>query len=490
MTQFRYHNYGRALISFDENRRILGVAGSGRLNGFDQIQSAVGNLITLNHSLTGIQSTNLDGSAGALRGAVQSKQGVIVQEDTPIEVNVDFNAGNGSERVDLLVMTHSFIAIAGGSIATYAVIKGALGQNFPTNLGLSVSNPLTQVAIGRFLIPANAVDHSGTKYEPLKAKVSENQVPFGAESESNLKDLTTGITLADFNRVIRPGIYTINSTTNRPTSATTSWMLMIMASAGKVVQMAWDTQTGKTYTRYTADNGANWTSWNNLNNVDISASLTALQTAVGSLDYPSNVYVTDGASLTTSVGVLDAALSSVSGTLAGALVNISNILTAIGNQNYSSNAYVTDGTSLTTAIGALDASLLAAVTALNAAIAAINPGNTAWSTGVTWGSGWSNGGGSTPFGFKVVNGLLYVKGLVNKATPTDNEAMFTLPGGSRPAGLRVIPIYPNGGTKPHLYGAVFDGSSGDVRIRFQATDGSVGSVAGGVFLDNIALPMA
>jgi len=151
---------------------------------------------------------------------------------------------------------------------------------------------------------------------------------------------------------------------------------------------------------------------------------------------------------------------------------------------------VTDGTSLTTAIGALDASLLAAVTALNAAIAAINPGNTAWSTGVTWGSGWSNGGGSTPFGFKVVNGLLYVKGLVNKATPTDNEAMFTLPGGSRPAGLRVIPIYPNGGTKPHLYGAVFDGSSGDVRIRFQATDGSVGSVAGGVFLDNIALPMA
>lgn len=364
MAQIRYHNFARSLVSFDENLRVLGLAQSGRICGFDVMAVQGGNTLRLSHTLSGFIATDASGAAMAQRGVIQTKQGVIIHEDAPVDVNVDFNVGNGSERIDTLILSHSNIQSPGGAVATYSVIKGPVSTPFPYR-GPAVSNPLTQVPIGIFIVPAGAVDHTLTTYEPLSVKGLGGSGIFDKASELNLRDVSSGYQKGDFNRLNKSGIHYFTSTLNRPSSASSVWFVIVMAQGANITQVAVAGNSGKVYGRSSANTGTSWTSWVSLNNPDIDTSIAALAASIGNLNYPFNNYVTDGEDLTDSIGILDAALNTVDDALVIANININNLSIAIGNLNYSSNVYVTDGQSLTAAIGVLDAALSAGLSSLS-----------------------------------------------------------------------------------------------------------------------------
>lgn len=309
MSQYRLHNYGRPLVSFDENLRLMGAISFGRLCGFDAATYA-GFKATITHAISGMKWVQQDGTAGAVRGVALSVNGTFIMEDEGIDVNVDYNVGNVKERIDTLVMNHSFLPSAGGAAAYYSVLKGADNNGLPSR-GPAVSQPLLQVPIGRFIIPAGAADHTGTKYEPYEQKTLGGSGALIKENETDLYDVTSGYELASMNRMIKSGLFMITTTTGRPTTDSTDWMVIVMRRLTKITQIAQGVSTGKSYSRSSTDSGVTWGAWQSLNASDLNAAIAALQAAVGTLNYTSNNYLTDGQDLTTACSELDAALNAV-----------------------------------------------------------------------------------------------------------------------------------------------------------------------------------
>lgn len=311
MAQIRFHNYQRPLVSFDENLRGLGAIHPGRICGFDTMAIVGGNTLSVAHTAAGLINTNLDGTAHAIRGVVQSRQGNFIHEDAAIQVNVDYNVGNANDRIDILVMEHTFLNAVGGAPAVYSIIKGVLtGAQEPV-----LSNALTQVLIGKFLIKAGAGDHVNTVYEPVDPKIlggASAVVKFNGEDIQDASSIINpgrvvvgAQTLADFNRLTKSGMFAITTTLNRPTTATNVWLVLVMKRGNQVVQLALDKLTGKTYTRSSQDIGATWQAWRNLNPSDLT----------GDLIYTSNNYIVDGEDLTVTASKLDAAIAAASGGL-------------------------------------------------------------------------------------------------------------------------------------------------------------------------------
>lgn len=304
MGQIRFHNYQRPLVSFDENMRALGFIHPGRICGFDTMAIVGGNTLGIAHTLTGVIPTLLDGTGGTKRGTVQSRQGNFIQEDAAINIDVDFNVGNLNDRIDLLIMQHSFIDSVGGAAAVYSIIKGVLtGAQEP-----ALSDPLTQVLIGKFLIKAGAANHVNTIYEPTDpfslggvfsiSKKSDRDVPDVSNLVNPGRVVAGAQVNSDLNRMTKSGLFRIITTTNRPTTFANEWFILVSAFGTFIVQMALS-KDGKAYTRCSLDTGATWTAWQNLNNSDLS---------VGNLDYSSNNFVADFDSVTVAIGKLDAAL--------------------------------------------------------------------------------------------------------------------------------------------------------------------------------------
>lgn len=324
MAQIRFHNYQRPLVSFDENMRALGFVGPGRVCGFDTMSIVGGNTLAIAHTATGVKPTLLDGTGGTLRGVVQSRQGNFIQEDAAININVDFNVANANDRIDLLIMQHSFIDSVGGAAAVYSIIKGVLtGAEEP-----ALSDPLTQVLIGKFLIKAAAANHVNTVYEPVDPFLLGGGFGISKKSDRDVQDISNLVnpgrivagaqTNSDFNRMTKSGLFRIVTITNRPSAFATEWFVLISSFVAFVVQLALS-KDGKAYTRCSLDSGATWTTWEHLNNSDL-----------GDLNYSSNTYVTDGDNFTVAIGKLDAAI----GTAVAGLLDFKGNIDASVNPNY------------------------------------------------------------------------------------------------------------------------------------------------------------
>lgn len=307
--QFRFHNFNRPLVSFDENLRLLGAISFGRLAGYDSVVFT-GNTATISHNLTGVAWVKLDGSPGEIRSCAISANGTFIHEDAAIDVNVDFNAANAFERVDLLVLNHSFLASTGGSDAYYSVLKGADGLGFPSR-GPAISQPTIQIPIGRFIVPANAANHNNTKYEPYEQKALGGMGAFLKQNETDVIDVTNGFEKSDFNRMIKSGLFMLTSTTNRPAGTSNDWMVIVLRRGVKITQLATGVATGKTYSRSSGDTGLTWGAWDGSSNSDVTALIAALTAAVGDLNYPNNNYILDGDSATIAISKLDGVLNTL-----------------------------------------------------------------------------------------------------------------------------------------------------------------------------------
>src|SRR5258708_1107738 len=120
MSQSRYNSYGRPLVSFDEDRRTIGLAIPGVYCGWDSVSLLGGHGIRISHALTGVIATEEDNvDQTDPMGLVITRHGVEVYEDAPIDFNIDYNVGNAFVRVDWIIMSHSFLASTGGSTAVY-----------------------------------------------------------------------------------------------------------------------------------------------------------------------------------------------------------------------------------------------------------------------------------------------------------------------------------------------------------------------------------
>lgn len=357
MAQSRYHNYNRPLASLDENHRILGNNFPGIKCGFDALAAVAGNAVAISHGTSGVQKTNADASVSAKMGCVVTRQGFFIYEDEDVQVNVDFNPSS-NWRVDLLILQHSYLASAGGSLATYSVLKGAdnaPGVTPPNFSYPTVSNPATQVPIGYIFIPAGAVDHTGTKYRRLRPTLSGKEAFLKEGVEVPTLDNTVPLN-SNFNYIMEAGIYYVNTATNAPSGATTEWFLIVMRKGVMVVQFAQAKTSGKAYVRGTLD-GTTWQPWGSLNNSDITASITNLETAIGDRLYTENNYIVDAETITLSINKLDIEVKDLEDLITAASTSISTLSAAIGDQTYTTNNYILDGESLSDSLDKLDIAL-------------------------------------------------------------------------------------------------------------------------------------
>lgn len=352
MGQIRYQNFGRPLVSFDENRRTIGLAIPGVYCGWDRITNISGNDITISHDITGVKATRQDNSTqdGPL-GLTISRHGVEVYEDAPVIVNVSNNAGNAFIRIDWLVMNHNYLGTGGGTPASYSVIQGPNGVNFAEPSALS--NPATQVLIGKIYIPASAPDLSAISYikQPTPKLGGYGISLWDSVSIQNWND-GKAVT-NDLNLVKKTGIFGMYAATLNIPVAGRNFAVICIASGVTVNQIATDQSNGKVYSRNTF-NGIAWSPWQNLNNSDVVVDFGPINTKIGSQTYTAQNFVTNGQSLTASIDALDIEAEVQLNALSTTNTNVSNLTSAIGDRQYTNNYLLTDGESITASLDKLD----------------------------------------------------------------------------------------------------------------------------------------
>ena len=159
--QRRFWNYKDNDSTKDLNLKESGIIDSGLYRGFDFVPTA--NLILrLSQEDTGAVFTKQDGSVSAKHGVLKTKQGVVTHQEGDIELPV----ANGIIRADLVIATHEYTEVAGGSTLIYSIIQGTEGNlNVPT-----LTNPSKQTPLGVLLLegggsPVNQLDSPSVSYE-------------------------------------------------------------------------------------------------------------------------------------------------------------------------------------------------------------------------------------------------------------------------------------------------------------------------------------
>jgi hypothetical protein len=194
--QERFHNYNRPLLSFEENKRILGMLWPGRYCGFSGTIMGT-NTITLTHGQGGIVETLLNQTVTLPKGVYVTRQGVVIKETDVIgPLPIASNASNAFKRIDTIVAEHEISQVAGGTAAIYSVIQGPDGEENPAPL----TAPQKQIVLGYLEIPASAATTSGSIWKP--ALVPHTGGLFAAILSENNQFLN----LNEFHSVIQPRI--------------------------------------------------------------------------------------------------------------------------------------------------------------------------------------------------------------------------------------------------------------------------------------------
>lgn len=117
---------------------------AGRYAGFEMSDESAGNTLVLNH-VGGFRKINPDNDDYTDVGVLVTRQGLTILENLPIELTISPNISDFG-RMDLIICTHRYIEVTGGTQAIYSVVEGT-----PDSLVLrtpSVPNSLTDSVIG------------------------------------------------------------------------------------------------------------------------------------------------------------------------------------------------------------------------------------------------------------------------------------------------------------------------------------------------------
>lgn len=165
--QNRLRNYKHSILSFEHNIFNFGLHSPGRYVGFDTLVPEDNQSLQfkVGHDKTGFNYKDQVNQIKGPLGVCMSPQGVLIQEDSPVGIlSIDSNLGNAETRYDLVVLNHVFTVIAGGSNATYTIIKGPIGNPIKPVL----ADPLTQIAVGVIEVPPNVDDIRFCTYHKAK----------------------------------------------------------------------------------------------------------------------------------------------------------------------------------------------------------------------------------------------------------------------------------------------------------------------------------
>ena len=470
MAQLRFQNYNRPLVSFDESRRTIGLAIPGVYCGWDRITNIAGNSITISHDLTGVFATEADNSSriGPL-GLAVSNHGVEVYEDSPVVLNVNYNAGNAFVRVDWVIMNHNYLASPGGTPAIYSVVQGQNGIDFGEPVALP--NPATHVIIAKIYIPASAANLSAIAYIKKQSpklggygfnKLSEDDIQAWGNQEAVINDLD----------LVRKTciVSTYTDTINLPI-ASRFGTVIVLKKGVYITQLFSDMQNGKSYSRSSVDGGANWQPWQNLNNSDVVVDFTPINTQIGSRNYTHQYFVANGQSLTASIDALDIEAESVLNALSTTNTNVTNLSSSIGNKIYASQFNITNGETITASLNKLDLAignrqysinnLLVDGESITASLEkldiALKP---AW-TDLTLINGWQGNTGGMTYnaGYRVlkdgtvelrgvliapIGGGLAVTGAIAPITPLNNNVGLCIQDGGNPGTTLILAISSTG----------------------------------------------
>lgn len=151
--QKRSWNYRAEDSTYDLSIADIGLLLPGVYRGFDMTLDGT-MILKLTHQTTGFVVTDkAGGTISDKKSAVVSKQGVVVTEDDTETLAIA--VGHATlHRIDLIIMDHQYIEVAGGQLATYSVIQGTPAAS---PVAPAVPNPALQVIIGELYIPATTV---------------------------------------------------------------------------------------------------------------------------------------------------------------------------------------------------------------------------------------------------------------------------------------------------------------------------------------------
>lgn len=148
MAQIRFWNYLADDKTVDISRANTGIFPAGVYRGFDAALAAGMNL-TLQHATTGYKYVDKTQAETDWLGHIMTRQGVIIQEDTPKVLPVDTNP-SGFTRIDTVIVSHEYEEVEGGAEALYSVIRGTPSGS---PVAPSVNDPKTDVVIGYLILP-------------------------------------------------------------------------------------------------------------------------------------------------------------------------------------------------------------------------------------------------------------------------------------------------------------------------------------------------
>lgn len=212
MAQDRSIEYNVPLTSFQHNQMKQGIYPAGRYKGFDTILNVGGGLnIQLANLGTGLQRVNDTNTYDVGDyGVVVMPTGVNIQTDDQPVLAIDDTAGGN--RTDLIIMTHEFTQVPGGSSATISVMTGTaiVGSNFwPSPPAIGTAQAPKTVVLGRLYVKdtgASPRSFSDLIYVPEPQPTFDNVSLARTDNNRNYTDgltspVLTTITSSDFSGV-------------------------------------------------------------------------------------------------------------------------------------------------------------------------------------------------------------------------------------------------------------------------------------------------
>ncbi len=154
-----YWNYKEEDSTLLLNQFLNGILPPGVYGGFDAVAFDGSMRLRLSQA-SAVEEISIAGTSKKI-GVIKTKQGVIVAEDTQVELIID--PTTTLPRIDIIIMQHQYQAVINPSIPFYSIIKGTPATN-PTPPSLTI--PAYQMKIGELRLPAgcNALNILGVEW--------------------------------------------------------------------------------------------------------------------------------------------------------------------------------------------------------------------------------------------------------------------------------------------------------------------------------------
>lgn len=155
------------------------------------------------HTTTGFQDTDKTGAVVGNQSLAITNQGFVVKESGGIVINGIAPGDAVNPRIDIVVMTHAYSEIGGGSQALYSIIQGTPAGS---PVAPALATPATQIRIGQLYVPANMLfldaggvvwtrDTAGVNYAIVSRNVDASKIGTGVVSNTEFSYLD-GVTSA------------------------------------------------------------------------------------------------------------------------------------------------------------------------------------------------------------------------------------------------------------------------------------------------------